>query len=285
MRFAAVDVETANEDLGSICQIGVATFEGGRLASEWKTLVDPEDYFDPMNVAIHQISSDMVVGAPTFDAIAAQLKEMLEGAGVAASHTHFDRTAITRACEDYEVPVPACTWLDTARVARRTWPEVSYAGYGLRPVCDLLGYSFNHHDALEDAKAAGHVLLAAMERTGLDLEGWLARVRRPIHSALVKIELDGNPDGPLWGQTVVFTGELSIPRREAAALASQAGCNVSPSVSKATTLLVVGDQDARKLRGRPKSGKHRKAEELAAQGQLIRVLRETDFNRLLELEG
>jgi DNA polymerase-3 subunit epsilon len=285
MKFAAVDVETANENLGSICQIGVATFENGRLVSEWKTYVDPEDDFDSLNIQIHGIDSETVAGAPTFGDVAAEIRGLFESAGVVASHTHFDRTAIARACEYYEVPGPTCTWLDTARVARRTWTEISHAGYGLRPVCDLLGYEFVHHDALEDAKAAGMVLLAAMKKTGLDIDGWLKRVRQPIDRANAKIELDGNPDGPLWGQTVVFTGTLSVPRRDAAAMASQAGCNVSPSVTKATTLLVVGDQDVARLHGQEKSGKHRKAEELIAKGQLIRVVRESDFRRLLELEG
>jgi DNA polymerase-3 subunit epsilon len=31
-----------------------------------------------------------------------------------------------------------------------------------------IGYEFKHHDALEDAKAAGYVLLAAMQESGLD---------------------------------------------------------------------------------------------------------------------
>ena len=46
MRFAALDVETANADMASICSIGVATFDSGQLVDEWYSLVDPRDYFD-----------------------------------------------------------------------------------------------------------------------------------------------------------------------------------------------------------------------------------------------
>jgi DNA polymerase-3 subunit epsilon len=53
MDFVALDVETANADSSSICQIGLATFEDGCLVDEWSTLVNPEDYFDPFNVSIH----------------------------------------------------------------------------------------------------------------------------------------------------------------------------------------------------------------------------------------
>ena len=38
MRFSAIDVETANPKMTSICQIGVATFDGGDLVSDWQTL-------------------------------------------------------------------------------------------------------------------------------------------------------------------------------------------------------------------------------------------------------
>ena len=41
--FVAVDVETANSDRGSICQIGVVSVEQGQIVDEWQTLVDPRD--------------------------------------------------------------------------------------------------------------------------------------------------------------------------------------------------------------------------------------------------
>jgi DNA polymerase-3 subunit epsilon len=52
-----------------------------------------------------------------------------------------------------------------------------------------------------------------------------------------------------------------------------------------TTLLVVGDQDIRKLAGHEKSSKHRKAEELITKGQSIRILRESDFKELVNSTG
>ena len=62
MQFVAIDVETANADMGSICQIGLAKFVDGQLAEEWCTLVDPEDYFDDVNISIHGIDPRMVKG-------------------------------------------------------------------------------------------------------------------------------------------------------------------------------------------------------------------------------
>ncbi len=62
MDFVALDVETANADMASICQVGLARFEGGVLVHEWKSYVDPDDYFDAVNVSIHGIDEDTVRG-------------------------------------------------------------------------------------------------------------------------------------------------------------------------------------------------------------------------------
>jgi len=286
MNFVAIDVETANADMASICSIGAARFENGRVVDEWYSLVDPQDYFDGINVSIHGIDEKMVRGAPTYAEASKTLHAMLQDT-VTVTHTHFDRVATHQASSRWRVREPGCTWLDSARVARRAWEECASSGYGLASVCQLIGYKFQHHNALEDAKAAGHVLLAAMERTGLDLDGWLARVNQPIDPSAASygaaIRRDGNPDGPLHGEVIVFTGALAITRREAADLAASVGCEVDSGVTKKTTLLVVGDMDVQRLAGHSKSSKHRKAEDLAAKGQPIRIIRETDFRELVAM--
>ena len=122
---------------------------------------------------------------------------------------------------------------------------------------------------------------AAMAHTGLDLDTWLTRVRQPIDlQQSAGVAREGNPDGELCGEVIVFTGALTIPRREAADIAASIGCDVDAGVTKRTTLLVVGDQDVRRLAGHEKSSKHRKAEQLIQAGQPIRILRETDFREL-----
>lgn len=278
MQFLAIDVETANADIASICQVGIATFSDGELIGEWKTLVDPEDYFDPMNMSIHGIGPEDELGAPLFPEALLEMRAQLDGF-VAVCHTHFDRTSIQRACDRYHLDAPSCAWLDTARVARRTWEQFSSSGYGLQNVCAHIGYSYVAHDALEDAKAAGIVLIAAAQHSGLSVEEWLCRVTSPIHprNSQESCARDGNPEGDLSGEVMVFTGALCMPRNEAADLASTAGSRVDENVTKRTTILVVGDQDVARLAGHDKSSKHRKAEELILSGQPLRILRESDF--------
>lgn len=282
MELVVVDVETANPDLTSICQIGVALFEQGALADTWQTLVDPKDDFDPWNVAVHGITAEDVRGAPTFPDVYSDLQRVL-GCPVVACHTPFDRIALTRGAAKHQLPALECSWLDTARVVRRAWGEYAQRGYGLANVAAALGISFRHHDAAEDARAAGEILLRAVADTGLTVHDWLGRVSQPISAGAGRLARDGNPDGPLAGEVIVFTGALSVPRRLAAELAAAAGCSVADAVGDLTTLLVVGDQDIRKLGGREKSAKHRKAERLIANGRPIRILTESDFASIVHL--
>ena len=96
--------------------------------------------------------------------------------------------------------------------------------------------------------------------------------------------ITGNPNGPLYGETMVFTGSLSLSRSIAAKLASNMGCNVDPSVTKRTNMLVIGTQDLERLRGKSKSNKQIKAEELIGTGQHITMMTEEDFIKIVENE-
>ena len=177
--FTSIDVETANVDLSSICQIGVVQFEDGRIVRRWNVLVNPHDYFDDMNVSIHGIDEARVADAPSFPEVHERLHAYLTN-GVITCHTSFDRSAIQAAHDKHGITVPEITWLDTARVVRRAWPDRARAGFGLGSVAQMLGIEFQHHDAEEDARAAGEILLRAIKQTGLSVQDWLRRIEQPI---------------------------------------------------------------------------------------------------------
>ena len=273
--------------LPAFAKLDYYVFLNGQITDKWESLVDPEDFFDDMNIDVHGIDEDTVADVPTFPDIGPFLSEKLAGE-IVVSHTHFDRIAINAVFAKYEIALPEITWIDTARVVRRTWVDLSQRGYGLSNVAKRLGIQFQHHNAVEDARAAGEILMRAIGESGLSLEEWLIRARQPIRPSKRSWKpepttREGNPEGPLYGEVAVFTGALSLPRHEAADVAARAGCEVGNSVTKDTTLLIVGDQDVKKLAGHEKSSKHRKAEQLIAKGQPIRILRETDFLSLVAI--
>src|SRR3954469_25310708 len=110
--FVVIDVETANADLSSICQVGIASFRNGGLADAGVSLVNPEDEFDEINVSIHGIDEHQVKHAPTWAGVLPNVTSRLQNR-IVVSHTPFDRLALARACDSSSVSLCACTWLDS----------------------------------------------------------------------------------------------------------------------------------------------------------------------------
>ena len=277
MRFVAIDVETANSKFSSICQVGMVAFEDGKEVSSLSFLVDPAVPFSPMNTRIHGITARDVVGSRRFRDAYGIIREWTHQAHV-VSHSHFDRSAIRLACESCSLQPPEWQWLDSARIARQTWPELEKEGYRLSRVAAHLGIRFRHHDALEDARACGLIVSYALERSGRPLTDFsAARLGgEAVKFGRDKLVRTGDGDGALTGETIVFTGELSMGKGRAADMAALAGGNVGESVTKKTTMLVVGERDIQPGWAAT-SLKHQKAEALIAKGQDIRIVGEEDF--------
>ncbi|KYK45165.1 hypothetical protein A1D31_11075 [Bradyrhizobium liaoningense] len=286
--FIALDVETANSDFASICSIGLVHFRAGEVFKSLTILIDPEDDFSPANIAIHGIRHDDVAGKPTMAKVFPVISNALRDTAI-VHHSPFDRTALARAASKYGTDGLPCTWLDSLQVARRAWDGYgSNGGYGLKNLATSFGIQLRHHDAAEDARAAGLIVLRAISETSVSLQSWIddlgyesinGTIPRPFKRKTdwKRHSQDGNPDGPLFGETIAFTGALTIERAQAAQMAAMAGCKVSDSVTKKTTILVVGDQDLRMTKGNEKSSKHRKAETMIADGAALRIVRESDF--------
>jgi DNA polymerase III subunit epsilon len=153
MQFVALDVETANPDRASICEIGLVRFENGEIVDEWQTYVDPKSHFDPICMRVHGINPEKVQGAPTITELEHELRARFENQDV-VHYTVFDRTALNRAFLMNDLTPFGCRWLDCTQVVRRAWPEYSRRGYGLANVTKRLSIEFEHHSAQEDARAA-----------------------------------------------------------------------------------------------------------------------------------
>lgn len=285
--YLAIDVETANADYSSICQIGLAEFADGQILNTWKTLVNPEQHFDPFFVKIHGIDPSMVNDAPKIDQILEILAEQVSGRRL-VHHMPFDRCAVNRASDSFGKPQLEAHWIDSAKIVRRHWKEFAQRGYGLGNISSFLGISYQAHDALEDAIAAGKVVFEAIRQSGKNIQDWQEIIlnkpsRHRTSGIKVCYSMEGNPDGPLFGESVVFTGTLSRPRAEMVQIAAEAGCRVQEGISKETTLLVVGFQNDYKLGGYDKSSKQRKAEKMVANGFPIKILSEDDFRWMADL--
>jgi DNA polymerase III subunit epsilon len=267
--FVVVDVETACSRVSSICQIGIVGFRDGQEVFAYETLVDPCDEFSPFNTRIHGISCDHVVSKPTFGHIHDIVDGYLTGR-VTVAHSNFDKGALAAACRVHNRRTIETTWLDSVRVAKRAWPDLP--SHRLNVLTRFLGVRHKHHDALSDARAAGMVIVRAIDHTGIDLAGWLKPANPRSGPAPKPVAY-----GPLTGQRAFVLGQArdGLLAHRLAGL----GARVVASVGKSTTLLVIS-KDQPFGRFVQASAPYRKAEELRSAGAALRVLSEDEIEGL-----
>ena len=172
MDFVAIDFETANSNVGSICQIGLAKYADGKLVDSYCTLINPQADFDALNIGIHGITAEQVADAPfmieVFDEMLAFIAE-----NVVVSYTLFDQRALKACLTRYYLPNPNWPWVDATVIVRRAYRQFAYKGYNLANVCQLLNYQFEHHDALADAKACGHVVTTILRENHYSIKDYV----------------------------------------------------------------------------------------------------------------
>ena len=177
LTFNAIDVETANANPASICQVGIVQVRNGEIEEQLSILVDPEEKFYAGNVGVHGINEETVEGCGAFPEVHGDLCRRLRGR-VVVSHTAFDRVAVAGAVEKYGLGRIRARWMDSAMIVRRAWPgKYRVRGWGLARVASDLGIKFRHHDAVEDARAAAEIVLQACQSSGLDIDGWLSHFK------------------------------------------------------------------------------------------------------------
>lgn len=284
--FIALDLETATYDRASICQIGMVKVMDGAIVDEFVSLVHTPEV-DPFFTDIHGIDEKALANAPPLEQVLRKAVRFIGSVDTLATHTVFDQGCLKAA----RVHFPGVTWLDTAKVSRRCW--LGEKGHGLQAVCQRLGFydEDGHHNALADARMAAKVLLAAFEHSGQGLNYWLKRSTLPITKrintkagAFSEIAQEPDAEGEHFGATVCFTGTLGLKRKEAVAVAAQAGFLATASVTEKTDYLVVGVQNSSLVRGE-KSSKQRKAEDLCRRGKQVRILDEGEFLALCKMDA
>lgn len=303
--FVAVDVETANAQRGSICSFGLSVVENAKVvrAENWLTRPPGElDWFDGFNIGLHGITPTMVKDAPPFRERMPQVLEVIGGRPVVAHNAAFDVSAIRQGCDADALDWPELTYGCTLVLSRRILNLLSYR---LPIVCAALDIPLlAHHEAGADANAAALIALELARRqqaasleelaAGVQLHlgkvsgnAWSGCVRTLSGSGVLGQTPGANPDAdpahPFYGQTMVFTGALSLlPRQDAWAAVASLGATPEQGVNKRTTMLVIGDGFAGNCVEEFHSGKAAKAVHWQAKGHTIEVLTEGDFFGMLE---
>jgi DNA polymerase-3 subunit epsilon len=133
-----------------------------------------------------------------------QLLPLIDGCVIIAHNVGFDAAVLQGTCQLYDIAVPQFDLQCTRLIAKRTWPGQS--GYGLAAIAERLAIQFQHHNALEDARACAQIAIAAAEKSNSenleDLEEklgltrgriWVDQVRQPRTVRRTRIESAAEP--------------------------------------------------------------------------------------------
>lgn len=168
LNFVALDVETANNAYGSICQVGVARFVDGQVAETQQWTCQPPaglDEFAPDNVAVHGITAADVADSPRFAEIFPAVTEFIGEDPLVAHNAHFDTTALRDAAEASGIAGPTLLFGCSLALARSA--RLGAVNNRLPTLAELFGVTLkHHHEALSDAIAAGGIIAGLAARFG-----------------------------------------------------------------------------------------------------------------------
>ena len=169
--IAVVDVETTGLDPQNdrVIEIGVVHMLGGEVQDIYNSLVNPQRELPPEVTSITGIKPEELVSAPTFEAIAEELSQWLEGRIFVAYNLPFDRAFIHREFERLDMPWSPARCVDPLVFVRELHRK--QGSKRLTAVCERLGIPLdNAHRASHDAEATGHVLYKLRDQLPAELD-------------------------------------------------------------------------------------------------------------------
>ena len=165
--FVAIDVETANEELSSICSVGVVIVSHGQIVDTYYSLIHPEpEYFSYFNRRVHGLSAIDTDDAPIFPVVWEEVERHIAAVfphaatvPFVAHNAPFDESCLRAAFKTYQLDYPDYLFYDTLAASRRQFRR-SLPDHQLHTVAAACGYDLReHHHALEDAKACAVIAL------------------------------------------------------------------------------------------------------------------------------
>jgi DNA polymerase-3 subunit epsilon len=165
--FAIFDVETTGLSPAyghRICEVGCLRARGGVALDRFESLVDPQRPISPGAQRVNRITPQMLRDAPTFNAVAGPLLQVMEGAVLVAHNAPFDLGFLAAELEIARLPRPENPVIDTLALTRRVY---NLARNNLAAVATALGLENGPtHRAMGDVRTTWGVL----ERISEDLE-------------------------------------------------------------------------------------------------------------------
>ncbi|WP_087117834.1 exonuclease domain-containing protein [Corynebacterium urinipleomorphum] len=164
--FVAFDVETANQNWGSICQMGLVRVVDGEITERASWLCRPPagiDEFDPFNIDCHGITAEAVADQPAVGELFEWFSDFVGDLPIVAHNAYFDASALRYAALASGRDIPKITFGCTLAQSRAS--NLDVANHRLPTVARYFGVALeNHHDAGADAEACAEVMVSLARR-------------------------------------------------------------------------------------------------------------------------
>ena len=161
MNFIALDFETANKHRSSICSIGLALVENGKVTGSDHILVRPTpDYYDPINSMLHGITDRHTRTAKTFQQLWYGLWKYFHQQTIVAHNASFDCSALRGTLDAYNLKYPDLDYYCTYRLSQKA---LNLNGYKLDEVSRHFNIKLKHHHAESDALACAMIAIKLCE--------------------------------------------------------------------------------------------------------------------------
>lgn len=167
-RFAAIDFETANGKRSSVCSVGIAIVEDGKIIDNLYSLIRPRPhYYTSWTTAIHHLTYKDTMDAPEFPEVWEGIAPHIDGLPLVAHNSVFDESCLKAAFQMHDLAYPKYRFHCTCRLARKFYPFLF--NHKLNTVSEYCGYPLlNHHHALADAEACAHIAIRIMEEQSVE---------------------------------------------------------------------------------------------------------------------
>ncbi|MES2749006.1 MAG: exonuclease domain-containing protein [Patescibacteria group bacterium] len=186
--YVFVDVETTGSHAryGQIIEIGIIRVEDGVITDRYETLINPGVSISPFITTITGISNSDVHDKPTFDEVALEIKQLLEGAIFVAHNARFDYGFIKTEFKRLGITFNAKT-LCTVKISRQLFPRQK--SHSLENIIAAHGLVVTaRHRAYADCEALVLFLQSAQQSHTRE------RIEEVITSALVNYILPDTVD-------------------------------------------------------------------------------------------
>ncbi len=157
--FAAIDFETANQELSSVCSVGIVVVRNGIITERFYSLIQPEpDYYCYSNSQIHGLTHKDTANADVFPKVWQKISSQLEGLPLVAHNKGFDEACLQAVFKTYMMDYPDYIFYCTLAESRRQLKHLP--NHQLHTVAEDCGHILtNHHHALADAEACAEIAL------------------------------------------------------------------------------------------------------------------------------